>query len=61
MLRCSGKPADLIGTPCNLRKLSVSYTGSNESNTNELTFTQISKGMISPFTGVPTPWKNRWP
>lgn len=41
---CSGKPADLIGTPCNPSKLSVSYTGSNESNTNELTFTQISKG-----------------
>ena len=30
--------------PCNPSKLSVSYTGSNESNTNELTFTQISKG-----------------
>lgn len=41
---CSGKPADLIGTVCNPCKLTPSYTGNNESNTNELTFTQISKG-----------------
>lgn len=41
---CSGKPADLIGTVCNPCKLTPSYTGNNESNTNEMTFTQISKG-----------------
>ena len=41
---CSGKPADLIGTMCNPVKLTPSYTGNNESNTNEMTFTQISKG-----------------
>ena len=41
---CSGKPADLIGTMCNPCKLTPSYTGNNESNTNEMTFTQISKG-----------------
>lgn len=41
---CSGKPADLIGTLCNPCKLTPSYTGNNEGNTNEMTFTQISKG-----------------
>ena len=41
---CSGKAADLIGTICNPCKLTPSYTGNNESNTNEMTFTQISKG-----------------
>lgn len=41
---CSGKPADLIGTMCNPCRLTPSYTGNNESNTNEMTFTQISKG-----------------
>lgn len=41
---CSGKPSDLIGTICNPCKLTPSYTGNNESNTNEMTFAQISKG-----------------
>lgn len=41
---CSGKPADLIGTICNPCKMTPSYTGNNESNTNEITFAQISKG-----------------
>ncbi len=41
---CSGKPADLIGTICNPCKLTPSYTGNNEGNTNEMTFEQISKG-----------------
>ncbi|MGM9817184.1 MAG: hypothetical protein ACI304_09060 [Lepagella sp.] len=41
---CSGKPSDLIGTLCNPCKLTPSYTGNNDSNTNEMTFTQISKG-----------------
>lgn len=41
---CSGKPADLIGSICNPCKLTPSYTGNNEGNTNEMTFTQISKG-----------------
>lgn len=41
---CSGKPSDLIGTICNPCKLTPSYTGNNESNSNEMTFAQISKG-----------------
>lgn len=41
---CSGKPSDLIGTLCNPCKLTPSYTGNNESNTNEMVFAQISKG-----------------
>lgn len=41
---CSGKPADLIGSIFNPCKLTPSYTGNNEGNTNEMTFTQISKG-----------------
>ncbi len=41
---CSGKPADLIGSICNPCKFTPSYTGNNESNNNEMTFTQISKG-----------------
>lgn len=41
---CSGKPSDLIGTLCNPCKLIPSYTGNNEGNANEMTFSQISKG-----------------
>lgn len=41
---CNGKPSDIIGSPCNPCKLSVAYTGSSESNSNEITFEQISKG-----------------
>ncbi len=41
---CSGKPADLIGSLCNPCKLTPSYTGNNESNTNEFTFEQVMKG-----------------
>lgn len=41
---CSGKPADLIGSLCNPCKLTPSYTGNNEGNTNEFTFEQIMKG-----------------
>ncbi len=41
---CSGKPADLIGTICNPCKLTPSYTGNNDGNTNEMTLAQISKG-----------------
>jgi hypothetical protein len=41
---CSGKPADLIGSICNPCKLTPSYTGNNDSNVNEMTFSQISKG-----------------
>lgn len=41
---CSGRDADLIGTPCNPCKLTPSYTGNNDSNVNEFTFAQISKG-----------------
>lgn len=44
MRYCSGKPADLIGSMCNPCKITPSYTGNNESNTNEFTLTQISKG-----------------
>ena len=58
---CSGKPADLIGTPCNPCKLSVSTpVPMNRIRTNLLS-PRSARGMISPFTGVPTPWKNRWP
>lgn len=49
---CSGKPADLIGTICNPCKLTPSYTGNNESNTNEMTFTHISRVAISLFIKV---------
>lgn len=50
---CSGKPSDLIGTLCNPCKFSPSYTGNSESNTNEMTFTQISKGSdIFIYTGT---------
>lgn len=41
---CSGKPADIIGSLCNPCKMTPSYTGNNESNTNEFTFQQVSKG-----------------
>ena len=41
---CSGKPTDLVGSPCNPVRLTSSYTGNNEQNTNELTFTQAMKG-----------------
>ena len=41
---CSGKPADIIGNICNPCKMTPSYTGNNEGNTNEFTFAQINKG-----------------
>lgn len=41
---CSGKPADIIGSICNPCKMTPSYTGNNDGNTNEITFQQISKG-----------------
>ena len=41
---CSGKDTDLIGSICNPCKMTPSYTGNGESNTNEITFQQISKG-----------------
>lgn len=41
---CSGKPSDLIGTVCNPCKLTTTYTGNNESSSNEMTFAQISRG-----------------
>ena len=44
MRYCSGKPSDLIGTICNPCSLTPSYTGNSESNANEMTLTQISKG-----------------
>lgn len=44
MQYCSGKPADLIGTICNPCKLTPSYTGNNEGNTNEFTLATVSKG-----------------
>lgn len=50
---CSGKPADLIGSICNPCKMTPSYTGNNEANTNEFTFAQISKGNdIAIYTGT---------
>lgn len=44
MRYCDGRPADLIGTMCNPCRITPSYTGSSESNVNEMTMTQISKG-----------------
>lgn len=44
MRYCSGKPSDLIGSICNPCKITPSYTGNKESNTNEFTLAQISKG-----------------
>lgn len=41
---CSGKPADLIGTPCNPCSIGFAYTGNNDSNANEFTVSQIMKG-----------------
>ncbi len=41
---CSGKDADIIGTPCNPCRMTTAYTGNNESNANEFTFAQISPG-----------------
>lgn len=41
---CSGKPADIIGSVCNPCKMTPSYTGNNEGNTNEFEFNQVSKG-----------------
>lgn len=50
---CSGKPADLIGNICNPCKMTPSYTGNNEGNTNEFTFQQINKGDdIGIYTGT---------
>lgn len=41
---CNGDPNDIIGSPCNPIEMSVNYTGNKDSNANEFTFTQISKG-----------------
>lgn len=41
---CSGKPTDLIGSPCNPCSLTTSYTGNKDGSSNEITLTQISKG-----------------
>lgn len=41
---CDGRPADLIGSPCNPCQLAVEYSASNEANSSQLTFAQISKG-----------------
>lgn len=41
---CSGKASDLIGSICNPCKITPSYTGNNEGNSNEFTVSQISKG-----------------
>ena len=41
---CSGKPTDLIGSPCNPCALTTSYTGNKDGSSNEITLSQISKG-----------------
>ena len=41
---CSGQPTDVVGSPCNPVRLTTSYTGNNEQNTNEMTLTQVMKG-----------------
>lgn len=53
MRYCSGRPADLIGTPCNPCKITPSYTGNNEGNTNAFTVAQIYKGNdVFIYTGA---------
>lgn len=44
MRYCSGKPADLIGSICNPCKITPSYEGNSEGNTNKFTLAQTSKG-----------------
>lgn len=52
---CNGKPSDLIGSPCNPVRLTASYTGNGEQNTNELTFEQAMKGDdVAIYTGAIT-------
>ena len=41
---CKDGKCDLIGSPCNPVRLSVAYTGNKDANSNELTFTQVSRG-----------------
>lgn len=41
---CDGRPADIIGSPCNPCMLTPSLTANGESTTNEFTFAQISRG-----------------
>lgn len=41
---CVGEAKDLIGSPCNPTKMQVAYTGNKDSNSNELTFTQMMRG-----------------
>lgn len=56
LLHCSGEPADIIGDICNPCKLTPSYTGNNEANSNEFTLEQINKGDdIGMYAGtIPT-------
>lgn len=42
--KCGGQSADLMGSLCNPCRIIPSYTGNSESNTNEFTLQQISKG-----------------
>ncbi|MBQ0056173.1 MAG: hypothetical protein KBT20_00835 [Bacteroidales bacterium] len=41
---CNGKKPDIFGTPCNPMRLQVAYSGSADSNMNQFTFQQTSKG-----------------
>lgn len=44
MRYCNGRPADIIGSPCNPCVLTPSLTANGESTINEFTFAQISRG-----------------
>ena len=55
ILHCSGEPADVIGDLCNPCVITPSYTGDNDSNSNEFTIAQVSKGNdIGMYTGTIT-------
>ncbi|MCF0183412.1 MAG: hypothetical protein HUK01_03650 [Bacteroidaceae bacterium] len=53
---CKDGKCDMLGSPCNPMRLTASYTGNKDSNLNELTFTQVSRGDdIAIYEGVPVP------
>lgn len=50
---CDGTPKDLIGEVCNPAKQQINYTGNKDANSNEFTFTQLTKGKdIAMYLGT---------
>ena len=45
MTYCDSTVVDIFGTPCNPMRLQANYSGSRESNSNQLTFQQVDKGL----------------